>query len=238
MGWDGFVSAAIGDLTVDGSPDHIARKSIRGSAASMLMPGFGVQFDVLGDTASGGLGGGGLGSLNLAIHGYMRNANRLFGAFGQYRTLTTGTGSATLLFGGVEGQVWVGPTFLISAQAAAETANAGATSLSGWIANGQGSWFVTPNVKLDVLAGFETINQGGTRIDTTTLGIGGEVKLNNPLSLFAKYEHLTVGGGTTTGSLNVVWGGIKWNIGAQTLAQRGMSGASLDPVTGILAFVH
>ncbi len=86
--------------------------------------------------------------------------------------------------------------------------------------------------------GFDSISGGGGDIDVSTVGIGAEFKLaNSPLSVFGKFERLNVSG-STSGSANLFFAGAKWNVGAQTLLQRGQAGASLDPIGGMLLFIH
>ncbi len=119
--WDGFVSAGGGKLTIEGTGgSSVPRKGIRGSAAAMLSHDVGVQFDVLGNTASGATGPGGIGTIDAAAHIYMRNpGGRLIGAFGQYRDIGAGAASGTLLLGGAEFQTFVGPAFQTYVQVAA-----------------------------------------------------------------------------------------------------------------------
>ena len=67
---------------------------------------------------------------------------------------------------------------------------------------------------------------------------GPEVRFNGPLSLFAKYEFESVSESGSTIDVNSFLIGGKWNVGSMSLWQRETTGASLDPVGGILSFLH
>src|ERR1043165_3918947 len=109
----GYISGAWGQLKVSGasisggSGDTFSRASVRGSVATMLSPGFGVQADALGDLMASP--DTSIATVNGAVHVYARSPNHLFGAFGHWRGLGLGSGGeASFLFGGAEAQWYLG----------------------------------------------------------------------------------------------------------------------------------
>jgi hypothetical protein len=245
MPWDGFVSIDIGQLnagsTLGGS--NVDRQTVRGSVSTMMAPNWGTQFDVLGDFAN--TGSTGLAALDAAGHLYFRSSSGLLGAFGEYRHLAAGAGGdISGWFGGAEGQRYFMKSSVdgqIAFQDFGSGLGGGTGSTDGWLVNGSWNYFFLPNFKVDLSAAYDSLNGGlgsGT-INTAVFGIGSEVRFNGPLSLFAKYEfeNVSESGSSSINANNFLIGG-KWNVGSTTLWQRETTGASLDPVGGIISFLR
>jgi hypothetical protein len=239
--WDAFGSVGVGQLELDtgSGSDTFARKSVRGSVANMLNPGFGLQVDVLGDLADDGSSTS-LGKMDAAAHVYARRAGHLFGAFAQYRAIGAGSSPAiTVLFVGGEAQ-WGMDRFQLYGQAAFQQASDPSASLSGsgWVGKVQGSFFVTENWRVDGKVGFDRFDASTGTVDGIFLGIGTEFRFNNPLSVFAQFEHIvgSSDGTPVSGSFFLV--GAKWNAGTQRLIDRAWGGASLDPIEGIISVIR
>ncbi len=144
------------------------------------------------------------------------------------------------VFWGAEGQAYFGDVTVSGQLAKQEFVNQTDVSFGnvlkdGYVANIKAKYFINDNWKVD--AGFNynktDLNLNGGSFDQKTYSLGTEYRLaEHPVSLYAQYNHTTLGGSTGyNGDDDQLLVGVKLNFGANSLKARDRSGASLDPVT-------
>ena len=180
-----FVSASAGqlDLNIPGVDNiHADRLNVRGSAAMMFSPVWGVQFDAMSDNAH--FEGIGVNTLNVAGHLYARSANGLIGGFAQYRNISI-IANVDAWAVGAEAQ-WYHNNFALNGQLAYETGSLPGSILGHIPGRRQRqrlqrqrqprAEYIHPNWKLAVDAAYDHLSSSGTDINVTTFGVSTEVR--------------------------------------------------------------
>ena len=183
-------------------------------------------------------------SFDGALHSFTRDSQKyLLGGFvqvGRDGFLVNGERSTYEIgrtYAGIEGQVFLDKLTLYGQAGATQLAYPGLQE-TGWFANAEARYFLTPDFKLEAHVGGDRLSSTGQFLgetDTVRLGIGAEYRLPEaPFSLFAKYDYThQMFGGTFGYNDNRVVAGIKFNIGGDTLLARDRSGASLKPIDSV-----
>lgn len=248
---DAFVGISLGQarLEADGVPGYVSGLTVEGTGSGEynITPSLGVQGDVVyrtqtwnSSTTSSPATELGLHDFEAALHGFTRSEQYLLGVFGQYGDGYLGVGGGligmdvTHVFGGVEGQVFLGKATLY-AQAGAKRYNYGnQASSTGYFGTFEARYYLQPNFKVEAHIAYETLDNVvstfGT-VNTVNLGVGAEYRIaDTPFSLFGKYDYaknsLSSGG---TAWDNRILAGVKFNFDPPTLLDRDRSGASLKP---------
>ncbi|OEO31440.1 hypothetical protein VW23_016165 [Devosia insulae DS-56] len=255
----GFISIGAGpagtEIEFPGGSDSIDGYAIEAllSGAIMLTPVLGIQGDI--QFASRTLDEAGndvtTNSFDGALHGFYREADKfLVGGFVQigrddvsYDSLSAGTIDRAYVGG--EAQVYF-DNLTLYGQAGMQQFDSGSgpmsIGLSGWFANAEARYFLTPNLRIEARAGFSTLELEllSAAFDTVSIGAGIEYKLESlPVSLFATYDYSTssfdvpMGGGEPTIGDHRLLVGARFALGEDSLIDRDRSGASLRPVQGV-----
>lgn len=227
------------------------------SGAIMLTPVLGVQGDVQFTSRTLEDSGDDIttNSFDGALHGFYRESDKfLVGGFVQigrddvsYNSASVGTIDRAYVGG--EAQVYF-DNLTLYGQAGMQQLDYGNGSMSiglnGWFANAEVRYFLTPNLRIEARAGFDTLDFeiASATFDTVTIGAGVEYKLDSlPISLFAKYDYSTtsvdapMSDDATIGSHRFLVG-ARFALGEDSLLDRDRSGASLRPVQGTNGFLE
>ena len=244
--WDAFFSAgggyvwgAVDDLDLLGEMDDFAAE-VRSTAAFQLDNGFGVQGDLVFKSQGLGIPDLDLSATNtdVAGHAFYRSGDFLVGAFGQY-----GVSSMDMLpldidttYFGAEAQAYL-DRFTLYVQGGYQSQDWGVpdAQVAGYFLTGEGRYFVTDNLKLNLEAGLSTLDlDGDFTSNTVTLGAGVEYRFDDlPISTFLTVDHsITTYSDAADFSVTDtrLLAGVKLNLGTDTLFARDRAGASLDPV--------
>ena len=245
---DAFAALSVGGTWVegDGTPSNNGL-TVEGTASASynFAPSLGVQGDVVYRNQQWNQGSSipavqvNSHDFEAAGHVFTRNEQYLLGAFAQYGEGYLGAYNGavgvdpTHVFGGVEGQVFVGDATLY-AQAGAKLYSLGNVyDVTGYFGTFEARYYLQPDFKIDAHIGYETldINLSGSGTGKTfNLGLGAEYRVaDTPFSLFAKYDYSNNSFGNGSIWYNRILAGVKFNFDAPTLEQRDRSGASLKP---------
>lgn len=247
---DAFVGISIGQarLDADGATGYVSGLTVEGTGSGEynITPSLGVQGDVVYRTQTWNSSTTpspstqlGLHDFEAALHGFTRSEQYLLGVFGQYGEGYLGAGGGVIgadfthVFGGVEGQVFLGDATLY-AQAGAKRYNYGnQASSTGYFGTFEARYYLQPNFKVEAHIAYETLDDAlstSNTVNTVNLGVGAEYRIaDTPFSLFGKYDYAknSLPGGTAWD--NRILAGVKFNFDAPTLLDRDRSGASLKP---------
>lgn len=250
----GFVSIGAGPAGAEtefmGSSNAIDGFAVEALASGVYMftPVLGVQGDVRYTSRTFEDVGGDMttSSVDGALHGFYRESDQfLVGGFVQIGrdsledgSFTAGTTDRSYIGG--EAQVFLGNATLY-AQAGMQQFDVGSgmmsVGLSGWFGTVEARYFLTPDLRIEAHAGFNTLEFDiiAIALNTATIGVGAEYKFESlPISLFAKYDYTTTSfnddGGSPTMSDHRFLVGARFAIGEDTLLDRDRNGASLRPV--------
>ena len=228
------------------------------SGSIMLTPVLGIQGDVQFTSRTLDDSGDDIttNSFDGALHGFYREADKfLVGGFVQigrddlsYNSASEGTIDRAYVGG--EAQVYF-DNLTLYGQAGMQQFDLSSNSptsigLNGWFANAEVRYFLTPNLRIEARAGFNTLDFEilSATFDTVTIGAGVEYKLESlPISLFAKYDYSTTSAealmsdDATVGNHRFLVG-ARFALGEDSLLDRDRSGASLRPVQGTNGFLE
>lgn len=252
----GFISIGAGptgmEVDFGSSSENIDGYAVEAllSGAIMLTPVLGVQGDIRFTSRTLEESGDEMTtkSFDGALHGFYRETDKfLVGGFVQigrdgvsYNSSSDGTIDRAYVGG--EAQVYL-DNLTLYGQAGMQqfdTGSGGSPSigLSGWFANAEARYFLTPNLRIEARAGFSTLELdiALATFDTVTVGAGIEYKFDTlPVSLFAQYDYSTstvdapMGGEPTVGDHRFLVG-ARFALGEDSLLDRDRNGASLRPV--------
>lgn len=252
----GFVSIGAGpagaEIEFGGSSDSIDGYAVEALLSGVIMftPVLGVQGDIQFTSRTLDDSGNDVktNSFDGALHGFYREAGKfLVGGFVQIGRddLSYGSFSAGEIdraYVGGEAQVYL-DNLTLYGQAGMQQFDSGSgpvsIGLSGWFANAEARYFLTPNLRIEARAGFSTLDLDilSATFDTATVGVGIEYKFDSlPVSLFAQYDYSTTSidvSPSPTQSDHRFLVGARFALGEDTLLDRDRNGASLSPVQTI-----
>lgn len=245
----GFISIGVGpgSYVWQEGPDEdtMSGYAIRGAASGVynFTPALGVQGDVSFAYTNYEDGDFEAQEIDGALHGFFREPDSfLVGGFvqlGRENHFVDGSAwdSYDRVYLGGETQVYL-DNLTLYGQAGMQqiTPDADfAPTFSGWFGRLEARYFLTPDLRIEAHAGFDT-QSFLTALTATTLrvGIGAEYKLENqPVSLFATYDFSTSSNNEVddlTLSEHRVLLGAKFALGEESLLDRDRNGASLSPI--------
>jgi opacity protein-like surface antigen len=224
------------DLGADGDPIFLGG----GGAAAFNMPGGGgIQLDVIGEGgyfdseygyATAVLGGHVFKRGSMGALGVLANITNYADAYNEYGYFRFAAG--------VEGQ-WYLPMFTLYGQAAylGKIVDDCDCASTGWFGKVEGRWFVNPNAMLalrgEVYNG--EIYEDGDTYRRATIGLKGEFKMSNPVSIFGDvaWSHNTHTGSTAFNDVTAKLG-LTLNLNAASLLDRDRHGPSFtQPFVGV-----
>lgn len=245
----GFISIGAGPAGLawlEGSDeDAISGYAVRGAASGVynFTPSLGVQGDISFAYANYEDSELERQEIDGALHGFFREPDSfLVGGFVQLgRSNYFNDGDEDRSFNraylGGEAQVYL-DNLTLYGQAGMQQISADEDflpTLTGWFGRLEARYFLTPDLRIEAHAGFDTQSFISAFTATTLrVGIGAEYKLENqPISLFATYDFSTSSNDQIDDlSFNEhrVLVGAKFALGEETLLDRDRAGASLAPI--------
>lgn len=241
----GFISIGVGpgsevwkNTPSDGT---YAGYAVRGAASGVynFTPALGVQGDVL--FAYSDIDGVQTQEIDGALHGFFREPGSfLVGGFVQlgrdnYFLDGADDGSTDSAYIGGEAQIYL-DSLTLYGQAGMQqiTLEDYIPTVSGWFGRLEARYFLTPDLRVEAHAGFDTQSIVSALTATTLrVGVGAEYKLENqPISLFATYDFSTSTNNQVDASISEhrVLLGAKFALGEESLLDRDRGGASLSPI--------
>lgn len=254
-GFDGFISGAVGYGSNSGNNGLLTYSDmksgfageLRGSFSYDHTSGFGVQLDnqyTLQRFSSLGVG-----TTDLVVHGYFRDANYLLGAFAQRRTFDISQAGYSIHvplarnFYGVEGQVYR-DKFTVYTQLGAQDGSEyyyNSSNKAGFIGSVEARYFPEDTMKISIgyQYGVQKNNYlfseygGDNKASVYSIGVEYQLK-NTPVTVFATAQHSNaqssyLGYDADIKNTRVLVGG-KIHFGDGSLFKRDRSGATLNPI--------
>lgn len=100
-----------------------------------------------------------------------------------------------------------------------------------WVISAGGRYFVSDTLRFDAGIGHVSGDFGGMDAEAITGGVGGEVQLNGPVSLFGSINRIDIEDFDVTADTVSI--GIRYNFGGGSLRDRDQTGAAFGGVTDI-----
>ncbi|MDR3473219.1 MAG: hypothetical protein P4M09_16285 [Devosia sp.] len=249
---DAFVAIAGGGawIDADGAVNTGTGRTLNATASGEynITPSLGVQGDVVYRGRNWSYPGTSsqldMHNFEGALHGFTRSEQYLLGVFAQYGDGYLGIADGSLIgvdvshvFGGVEGQLFVGNATLYAQAGAKRYAFGDLTTATGYFGTFEARYYLQPNFKIEAHVGYDTLNDVSSlgylvgNENTVSLGASGEYRFaDTPFSVFAQYDYVKNTLPSSSSSDQRVLVGVKLNFDSPTLLDRDRSGASLKPI--------
>ena len=226
----GYVDASRGHSEIDAPGVAETNSTSLAAVAALELRGRSqIQFDGLvsfSDELSGGndfIYGG-------TAHWVARERGWMAGGFAGF---LDSEGQDVVWVGGAESALYFGRFTLAGVLAYASSTG---SDLDAIVAQGEGRYFFTKNLRADLTAGIVNYDIGAVEFDGTQLGAGAEFRFpESSMSVFGRYDTLDFDGGAPT--LDAAKIGLRFNFD-NNLAFRDESGASLVSAPTLAALVQ